>query len=109
MDEVVSDIEKDNASGNLSNAFNNDSLENDTSDLSKLDMLNDVTINLKIEIGRSVIKIRDLLNLSKGSILELDKSTGDSVDVYANDRLIAKGMIVTANGKYCVKLTSLPE
>lgn len=75
----------------------------------KFDLLNDVYVMLSIEIGRAQIKIRDLLSLSKGSIVELNKLAGEPVDVYANGRLISMGNIVTANGKYCVKLVSLPK
>ncbi|MHB1947038.1 MAG: flagellar motor switch protein FliN [Gammaproteobacteria bacterium] len=75
----------------------------------KLGILNDVAIAISIEVGRSQIKIRDLLNLTKGSIIELNKMAGDPVDVYANGRLISTGNIITANGKYCVRLLSMPE
>lgn len=78
-------------------------------DPSKLELLNDVSILLTIEVGRAHIKIRDLLNLGKGSVLELNKMAGDPVDVYANGKLIAIGNIITANGKYCVRLTSILE
>ncbi len=74
-----------------------------------LGVLNEVAITLTIEIGRAQIKIRDLLNLTKGSIIELNKSAGDPVDIYANGKLIATGNIITANGKYCVRVTSVPE
>ena len=75
----------------------------------KLGILNDVSIALTIEVGRAQIKIRDLLNLSKGSIIELNKSAGDPVEIYANGKLISVGNIITANGKYCVRLTSMPQ
>lgn len=75
----------------------------------KLGILNDVAIAISIEVGRSQIKIRDLLNLTKGSIIELNKMAGDPVDIYANGRLISTGNIITANGKYCVRLLSMPE
>ncbi len=78
-------------------------------DPNKLGILSDVSILLTIEVGRTHIKIRDLLNLTKGSVLELDKLAGDPVDVYANGKLISTGNIITANGKYCVRLTSIPE
>jgi len=78
-------------------------------DSNKLGILNDVAILLTIEVGRTQIKIRDLLNLTKGSVLELDKLAGDPVDIYANGKLISTGNIITANGKYCVRLTSIPE
>lgn len=74
-----------------------------------LGLLNEVSISLTIEIGRAQIKIRDLLNLTKGSIIELNKSAGDPVDIYANGKLIATGSIIMANGKYCVRVTSIPE
>lgn len=78
-------------------------------DPGKLGILNEVSITLTIEIGRAQIKIRDLLSLSKGSIIELNKSAGEPVDIYANGKLISTGTIITANGKYCVRLTSIPE
>lgn len=78
-------------------------------DPEKLGILNDVFIELTIEIGRAQIKIRDLLNLVKGSIVELDKLAGDPVGVYANGKLIATGNIICANGKYCVRLLSINQ
>lgn len=78
-------------------------------DSNSLGILNDVTISLTIEVGRAQIKIRDLLNLSKGSVIELNKAAGDPVDIYANGKLISIGNIITANGKYCVRLISIPE
>lgn len=78
-------------------------------DPSKLGILNDVSIMVTIEIGRAQIKIRDLLNLTKDSIIDLNKLAGEPVDIYANGKLIAKGNIITANGKYCVRLASIPD
>lgn len=85
------------------NAFENKSILN-SNDMS---FLNDVQISITIEVGRSTIKIKDLLNLSKDSIIELNKTSGDPVDIYANGKLIAKGNIISANGKYCVRLMSI--
>lgn len=78
-------------------------------DPSNLGILNDVSILLTIEIGRAQIKIKDLLNLTKDSIIDLNKLAGEPVDIYANGKLISKGNIITANGKYCVRLTTIPE
>lgn len=74
-----------------------------------MDFLNDVPIALTIEVGRTQIKIRDLLNLSKDSIIDLNKGAGEPVDIYANGKLISRGNIITANGKYCVRLTSIVQ
>ncbi len=76
-------------------------------DASKLGILNEVYISLSIEIGRAQIKIRDLLNLNKGSIIELDKLAGEPVDVFVNGKLVSTGNIITSNGKYCVRLSSI--
>jgi flagellar motor switch protein FliN/FliY len=78
-------------------------------DVNKLGILNDVYVVLTIEVGRSHIKIRELLNLKKGSIIELDKLAGEPVDIYANGKLISKGNIILANGKYCVRLISIND
>jgi len=78
-------------------------------DPNKMGILNDVNIALSIEIGRSEIKIRDLLNLTKGSIVELNKLSGEPVEVYANGKMIALGEIITVNGKYCVRLSACTD
>lgn len=78
-------------------------------DPAKLGILNEVSIAVTIEVGRAQMKIKDLLNLTKGSVIELDKSAGDPVDIFANGKLISIGNIITVNGKYCVRLTSVPE
>ena len=62
-------------------------------------------IGITIEVGRAEIKVKDLLNLTKNSIIELDKNAGDPVDIYANGKLISRGNIITVNGKYFVKVT----
>src|SRR5579883_2908607 len=87
--------------------LNEDTLNEALFDQNNLGVLNNVSITLTIEIGRAQIKIRDLLKLSKGSIVELNKSAGEPVDIYANGKLIAMGNIITANGKYCVRITSI--
>jgi flagellar motor switch protein FliN/FliY len=55
------------------------------------------------------MKLRDLLRLNKDAIIELDKLASEPVDIFANDKLIARGNIITVNGKYCVRLISLPD
>lgn len=72
-----------------------------------MEFLNDVKITLTIEVGRTQLKIRELLSLTKDSIIDLNKNAGEPVEIYANGRLISRGNIITANGKYCVRLTSV--
>lgn len=78
-------------------------------DFEKLGIINDLSVVLNVEIGKAQIKIRDLLNLTKGSVLELNKQAGEPVDVYVSGKLIATGTIITANGKYCIRLASMAE
>lgn len=90
-------------------ADENPQKEQNLFDPNRLGILNDVSILLTIEVGRAQVKIRDLLNFTKGSVIELNKLAGDPVDIYANGKLISIGNIITANGKYCVRLTSIPD
>lgn len=70
----------------------------------KRDLLDDIYMDLSVEVGRTKIKISDLLNLTTGSLVELNQSASDPLNIYANDKLIAKGHIVSSNGKYSIKV-----
>ncbi len=70
----------------------------------QMDILNNVTMNITVQIGKAKIKISELLNLKKGSIVELHQEANEPLQIYANEKPIAKGTIITANGKYCVKV-----
>ncbi|MGQ3892735.1 FliM/FliN family flagellar motor switch protein [Legionella sp. CNM-4043-24] len=70
-----------------------------------IDILNDVVMDITVEIGRAKMKISELLNLKKGSIIELAQGADEPLHIFANEKLIAKGVIISANGKYCVKIT----
>lgn len=72
-----------------------------------LDLLNDVALNLKIELGRSSMCIEDVLKLGEGSIVELDKLAGDPVDVFVNERLIARGEVLVLNDNFCVRVSEI--
>ncbi len=68
------------------------------------ELLNDITMDLTVEIGRAKIKISDLLNLSKGTIVHLDQPADEPLSIYANNKLIAKGHIISSNGKYSIRV-----
>ena len=111
VEEIVIDKKIKDAILKISESSTETSIEKKEAlfDPSKLGILNDVTIMLTIEIGRAQIKIKDLLSLTKDSIIDLNKLAGEPVDIYANGKLISQGNIITVNGKYCVRLTSVPE
>jgi flagellar motor switch protein FliN/FliY len=69
------------------------------------DVVLDVGVNLTLEVGRAKMTIRDFLQLTAGSIVELDRPAGDPLDVYVNDRLVAHGEVVMVNDRYGVRFT----
>jgi flagellar motor switch protein FliN/FliY len=72
-----------------------------------LDLINDVDLDLKIELGRTKMYLEDLLRLRKGSVVPLDKLAGDPVDIYVNNRLIARGEVLVLNDNFCVRVGEL--
>jgi len=69
-----------------------------------IDLLRDVQLNVKIELGRSRMYIEDILKLGEGSVVELDKLAGDPVDVFVNNRLVARGEVLVLNDNFCVRI-----
>jgi flagellar motor switch protein FliN/FliY len=67
----------------------------------------DVPVELTIELGRRKMRIADVLRLGPGSILELDKVSGEPLDIYVNNRLIARGEAVVIGERYGVRLTEV--
>ncbi|MBC7319029.1 flagellar motor switch protein FliN [bacterium] len=72
-----------------------------------LDLLKDVPIQVSVELGRTKILIKDLLALSSGSIIELDKLAGEPVDILVNGKLIAKGEVVVIDENFGVRITEI--
>ena len=72
-----------------------------------IDLLNDVGLRVKIELGRTRMYVEDVLKLAEGSVVELDKLAGDPVDVFANERLIARGEVLVLNDTFCVRVSEI--
>jgi flagellar motor switch protein FliN len=72
-----------------------------------MDLLRDVTLDLKIELGRTRMNLDEILQLRKGSVVTLDKLAGDPVDIYANGRLVARGEVLVLNDNFCVRVAEL--
>jgi flagellar motor switch protein FliN/FliY len=75
--------------------------------VSSIELLRDVELNVKIELGRSRMLVEDVLKLSEGSVVELDKLAGDPVDVFVNDRLVARGEVLVLNDNFCVRVNEI--
>jgi len=72
-----------------------------------LGMIMDIPLKLTAELGRTKIVVSELLNLGQGSVLELNKLAGEPMEIYVNDKLIAKGEAVVVNDKFGVRLTDV--
>lgn len=72
-----------------------------------IDMILDVPVTLAMEVGRTRISIRNLLQLNQGSVVELDRSAGEPLDVFVNGTLVAHGEVVVINEKFGIRLTDV--
>lgn len=72
-----------------------------------LDMILDIPVTLSVELGRTKIQIRNLLQLAQGSVVELERLAGEPMDVLVNGYLIAQGEVVLVNDKFGIRLTDI--
>lgn len=72
-----------------------------------LDFIMDIPLTLNVELGRSQLLISELLQLGQGSVIELTKLAGEPMDVFVNQRLVARGEVVVVNEKFGVRLTDV--
>ena len=71
------------------------------------DVLQNIPVTISVEVGRTAIKIRDLMRLTQGSVVELDRLAGEPLDLLVNNTLVAQGKVVLINERYGVRLTSV--
>jgi flagellar motor switch protein FliN len=72
-----------------------------------IEVILDVAVSLSMEVGRTRIPLRNLLQLNQGSVVELERSAGEPLDVYVNGTLIAHGEVVVINEKFGIRLTDV--
>src|ERR1700744_2165277 len=72
-----------------------------------LDVILDVPVTLSMEVGRTRIPIRNLLQLNQGSVVELDRAAGEPLDVFVNGTLVGHGEVVVVNDKFGIRLTDV--
>ena len=72
-----------------------------------LDVILDVSVSLSLEVGRTRIPIRNLLQLNQGSVVELERAAGEPLDVFVNGTLIAQGEVVVVNDRFGVRLNDV--
>ncbi len=72
-----------------------------------IELLSDVNLNVKNELGRTRLLVEDVLKLGEGAVVELDKLAGDPVDIFVNDRLVARGVVLVLNDNFCVRVSEI--
>lgn len=75
-----------------------------SSEVKNIDFLLDIPLDISVEVGRSKVLVKDLLQMREGYVIELDKLAGEPLDLYVNSRLIARGEAVMVNDKFGLRL-----
>lgn len=70
-------------------------------------LLQEIDVRLSVEVGATSLKLRDLLALNEGSVVELDREAGALLDIFVNGTLLAKGEVVTVGGRFGVRVTDI--
>jgi len=94
-------------SGDVESSALLEDLAQDIGESANLDMLLDVNLKVTVELGRSRLKFRDVLNLSNGSVVELGRQTSEPVDIMVNGALLATGEVVVVDDHFAVRITKL--
>lgn len=99
------------AAESAAEAFESPVLENKPGSNPKqgMDLLSDVHMNVRIELGRTKMFVEDVLKLGQGAVVELDKLAGDPVDVFVNDRKVARGEVLVLNDLFCVRISEIVD
>jgi flagellar motor switch protein FliN/FliY len=78
-----------------------------TKEISNLDFILDIPLEVSVELGRAKMLISDLLQLGQGSVIELTKLAGEPVEIFVNQKLIARGEVVVVNEKFGIRMTDI--
>jgi len=70
-----------------------------------VEVVQNVPVTISVEVGRAVLKIRDLIRLTQGSVVELDRMAGEPLDLLVNNTVVAQGEVVLVNERYGIRLT----
>jgi len=79
----------------------------DAAGASNIDLLLDISLRVTVELGRTHMKLAQILELQHGSVVELDRLAGDAVDIFVNDRMVARGEVVVVDDKFGVRITEM--
>ncbi|MCK9275544.1 MAG: flagellar motor switch protein FliN [Syntrophales bacterium] len=107
-DEAMSEVKNSNGQREVHNVTF-DEIEHSTPSKGglNLDFILEIPLKVSAELGRCRMLVNDLLQLGQGSVIELDKMAGEPMDIFVNNRLIARGEVVVANERFGVRLTDV--
>jgi flagellar motor switch protein FliN len=105
MAEQASAIQATSAEAQVFNELSGHNIQTDTEN--DIDFILDIPVQLTVELGRTKIAIKNLLQLAQGSVVELDGMAGEPMDVLVNGCLIAQGEVVVVNDKFGIRLTDI--
>ncbi len=103
MDDITSADEPEDQETEI----NEDVSENEEGERADLDFILDIPLELSVELGKTKMLVNDLLQLGQGSIVGLNKLAGESLEIYINQKLVARGEVVVVNEKFGVRLTDI--
>jgi flagellar motor switch protein FliN/FliY len=75
--------------------------------IQNIDFILDIPLKISVELGKTKVLIKDLLQLGQGSVLELDKLAGEPLEILVNGRLVARGEVVVVNEKFGIRITDI--
>ena len=100
-------IDEQNNGKKIPYEFSNISARSADQPQDNIDIILDIPLEITVELGRTNMLINDLLKLGQGTVVELSKTAGETLDILANQKLIARGEVVVTNEKYGVRFTEI--
>jgi flagellar motor switch protein FliN/FliY len=104
------DLGQDGAPGGATALLNNDAQQADAApkhSAQDLEAVYDVPVTVSAVLGKSAMEVSQLLKLGKGTVVELDRKVGEAIDIYVNDRLVARGEVVLVEDRLGVTMTEI--
>ena len=102
-------VEETEVSETEASKKNEQEVKTESSAVNNLRVLENIDVKLTVEVGNTEIKIRDLLRLNEGSVVELDRLAGEPLDILANGTMIAKGEVVMVGERFGIRLTEVVD
>ncbi len=106
MEDLINDIEEMPVR-NTEAAAQRSSGKSEKAHATNIDLLMDVSLRVTVELGRTHMQLARILELKNGSVVELDRLAGDPVDVFVNDRRVARGEVVVVDDKFGVRIIEM--